>query len=163
MSAVARFFYIQLRPSLAISLGPRLFLIVNMTSVAAALLYASDLLGAAFGSGTSATYTDAYGESPLWMWSIPMLVGALLVFVGSLVPPRLVTMMAGHLTLGVVFLATGMGGLWQLAIDDAAGGWGVPAGIALTMGLMNFVYALAVEKRWSAVKQAMAERRRDSE
>lgn len=146
------------RPNLAVSLGPKLFLTANVALLIAAGVRIYDYLyiwlsGASLPEGLSTIEAAA----PLWLWSLALAVGAILVTIGSLDPPRLLALMWGHVVLFVVNLMIGVGSLVQALTDSNPGG--VRLGVTVLMGTaaMSLIFAVATYYRREALLELAQE------
>lgn len=146
------------RPSLAVSLGPRLFLAANVALLVGAGARIYDYLYIWLYSETlPAGLTTIESAAPLWLWSLALAVGAILVTIGSLDPPRLLALMWGHLILFVVNLMIGVGSLVQQLSDADPGG--VRLGVTVLMGTaaMSLIFAVATYYRREALLELAQE------
>ncbi|MDK7048745.1 hypothetical protein QP324_09170 [Corynebacterium sp. UMB0012] len=89
--------------------------------------------------------------APLWLWALALAMGAILVTIGSLDPPRLLALMWGHVILFVVNLMIGVGSLAQQLSDTDPGG--VRLGVTVLMGTaaMSLIFAVATYYRREAL------------
>lgn len=75
------------------------------------------------------------------------------MLIGSLDPPRLLTLAYGHAVLSVVWTMIGTGALAQALTDDIPGGW--RGGLALLFGVagMHYLFGLSTFVRWKALTE----------
>lgn len=141
------------KPSLLVSLGPRLFFIANAALGIAAVTRALDYLYLTFLHEVPKSLFTVERAAPLWLWAILLLFGALLMLVGSLDPPRLLSLAYGHAVLCAVWAMIGTGIFIQGVTDDVPGGW--RAGLALLFGIavMHFLFGFSTFVRWKALTE----------
>ena len=141
------------KPSLLVSLGPRLFFIANAALGIAAVTRALDYLYLTFLHEVPKSLFTVERAAPLWLWAILLLFGALLMLVGSLDPPRLLSLAYGHAVLCAVWAMIGTGIFIQGVTDDVPGGW--RAGLALLFGIavMHFLFGTSTFVRWKALTE----------
>lgn len=146
------------RPSLAVSLGPRLFLAANVALLIGAGARIYDYLYIWLSSETLPKgLTTIESAAPLWLWALALASGCVLVTIGSLDPPRLLALMWGHVILFVVNLMIGVGSLARALTDDDPGG--VRLGITVLMGTaaMSLIFAVATYYRREALLELAQE------
>lgn len=141
------------KPSLLVSLGPRLFFIANAALGIAAVTRALDYLYLTFLHEVPKSLFTVERAAPLWLWAILLLFGALLMLVGSLDPPRLLSLAYGHAVLCAVWAMMGTGMFIQGVTDDVPGGW--RGGLALLFGIavMHFLFGFSTFVRWKALTE----------
>lgn len=140
------------RPSLAVSLGPRLFLAANVALLVGAGVRIYDYLYIWLSSEVLPEgLSTIESAAPLWLWALALAMGAILVTIGSLDPPRLLALMWGHVILFVVNLMIGVGSLAQQLSDTDPGG--VRLGVTVLMGTaaMSLIFAVATYYRREAL------------
>lgn len=140
------------RPSLAVSLGPKMFLVANVSLLLGAGVRIYDYLYIWLSSETlPESLTTIESAAPLWLWALALAVGCILVTIGSLDPPRLLALMWGHVILFVVNLMIGAGSLARALTDENPGG--VRLGVTVLMGTaaMSLIFAVATYYRREAL------------
>lgn len=147
------------RPSLLVSLGPRTFFAANAALGIAAVSRAVDYIYLTYLGVTPKGLTAMEHAAPLWVWAILLLTGATLMLIGSLDPPRLLTLAYGHAVLCVVWTMIGTGVLAQALSDDIPGGW--RGGLALLFGVavMHFLFGISTFVRWKALLEIQEQMR----
>ena len=147
------------RPSLLVSLGPRTFFTANTALGIAAVSRALDYLYLTYLGVTPQGLTAMEHAAPLWLWAVLLLVGAALMLIGSLDPPRLLILAYGHAMLCVVWTMIGTGVLTQALTDTVPGGW--RGGLALLFGVavMHFLFGISTFVRWKALSEIEAQMR----
>lgn len=141
------------KPSLLVSLGPRMFFIANAALGIAAVARALDYLYLTFIHEVPKSLYAVERAAPLWLWAILLTVGAGLMLIGSLDPPRLLTLAYGHALLSAVWAMIGMGMFLQSINDNIPGGW--RGGLALLFGIavMHFLFGTSTFVRWKALTE----------
>ncbi len=141
------------KPSLLVSLGPRLFFIANAALGIAAIARALEYLYLTLLHEVPKSLFAIERAAPLWLWAILLLFGALLMLVGSLDPPRLLSLAYGHAVLCAVWAMMGTGIFIQGVTDDTPGGW--RGGLALLFGIavMHFLFGFSTFVRWKALTE----------
>lgn len=141
------------KPSLLVSLGPRLFFIANAALGIAAVARALDYLYLTFLHEVPKSLFAVEAAAPLWLWAILLLIGALLMLIGSLDPPRLLSLAYGHAVLCAVWAMIGTGMFLQAISDDIPGGWRGGLGLLFGIAVMHFLFGFSTFVRWKALTE----------
>ena len=140
------------RPSLAVSLGPRLFLAANVALLVGAGVRIYDYLYIWLSSEVLPEgLSTIESAAPLWLWALALAMGAILVTIGSLDPPRLLALMWGHVILFVVNLMIGVGSLAQQLSDSDPGGARLGVTVLMGTAAMSLIFAVATYYRREAL------------
>lgn len=116
-----RFIQFGIRPHRLIALSGSATTILHLSLAAVALVMGGDYISSHIAGVGPETISEQM--APLWVWGALSLTGGALLAVGALNPPRLRVLQVGHVLMGSIYAALGVGELINQANNLPPAGW----------------------------------------